>query len=138
MSYQPTEWKTGDIITAEKLNNIERGIGESGGGEAFIINLTQDFSSLNGFSADKTYAEVVAAVDQGIIPVVKYSVLNDTTYYYYYTLSSMGHDDVEGDICIFSGHTSYRIVSGDEVGDLTIANIAYFLRSDDTWGIVMS
>ena len=26
MSYTPTEWKTGDVITAEKLNNIENGV----------------------------------------------------------------------------------------------------------------
>ena len=27
MSYTPTNWQTGDTITAEKLNNIEQGIG---------------------------------------------------------------------------------------------------------------
>ena len=26
MSYTPTEWKTGDVITADKLNNIDQGI----------------------------------------------------------------------------------------------------------------
>ena len=26
MSYTPTDWKTGDIITADKLNNMEGGI----------------------------------------------------------------------------------------------------------------
>lgn len=119
------------------VSNFPRPGGSSGGGETFIINLTQDFS-LNELSADKTYAEVVAAVGQGVMPVVKYSVLNDTTFYYYYTLSSMGHDGVEGDICIFSGHATYRIVSGGEYGDLSIQDIAYFLRSDDTWGTIMS
>lgn len=29
MSYTPTEWKTGDVITAEKLNNMESGIGDN-------------------------------------------------------------------------------------------------------------
>lgn len=32
--YTPTVWKTGDIITAEKLNNIEEGIANAGGGES--------------------------------------------------------------------------------------------------------
>lgn len=31
MSYTPTEWKTGDVITAEKLNNMESGIAGAGG-----------------------------------------------------------------------------------------------------------
>ena len=33
MAYTPTEWKTGDIVTAEKLNKLENGLAnvESGG-----------------------------------------------------------------------------------------------------------
>ena len=30
MSYTPTTWSTGDVITAEKLNNTEKGIGDGG------------------------------------------------------------------------------------------------------------
>lgn len=30
MSYTPTEWATGDVVTAEKLNKIEGGIQEAG------------------------------------------------------------------------------------------------------------
>ena len=29
MAYTPTEWKNGDVITAEKLNNIEDGVEEA-------------------------------------------------------------------------------------------------------------
>ena len=32
MSYTPTEWKNGDIITAAKMNNIEQGIVDAAGG----------------------------------------------------------------------------------------------------------
>lgn len=31
MSYTPTEWSTGDVVTAEKLNKIEGGIENAGG-----------------------------------------------------------------------------------------------------------
>ncbi len=36
MSYEPTNWKTGDVITAEKLNKLEDGVasGGSGGGSS--------------------------------------------------------------------------------------------------------
>lgn len=34
MSYTPTEWKNGDTITAEKLNNIEEGIENN---EALVV-----------------------------------------------------------------------------------------------------
>lgn len=33
-SYTPTTWVTGDIITAVKLNNIEQGIANAGGGSS--------------------------------------------------------------------------------------------------------
>ena len=29
--YEPTEWKTGDKITAAKLNKLEQGVGNAGG-----------------------------------------------------------------------------------------------------------
>lgn len=36
MSYQKTAWQNGDVITAEKLNNIEEGIKNSG---SLILNI---------------------------------------------------------------------------------------------------
>lgn len=38
MSYEPTNWQTGDIVTAEKLNNMESGI--SSAGNTLIIEPT--------------------------------------------------------------------------------------------------
>ena len=32
--YTPTEWKTGDVVTSTKLNNIENGISNA---ETFIV-----------------------------------------------------------------------------------------------------
>ena len=32
MSYEPTVWQCGDTITAEKLNKLEQGVANSGGG----------------------------------------------------------------------------------------------------------
>jgi hypothetical protein len=32
MSYTPTTWQTGDTITAEKLNKLENGVANAGGG----------------------------------------------------------------------------------------------------------
>jgi len=39
MSYVPYEWKKGDKITAERLNNIEEGISSSGNNNS---NITED------------------------------------------------------------------------------------------------
>lgn len=32
MSYEPTEWKSGDVVTSAKLNKMEQGISEAGSG----------------------------------------------------------------------------------------------------------
>ena len=63
MSYNKHTWTNGEIITAEKMNNIEEGIaeieqGESGGGsEVLEVNLTIDVST-GTITADKTWQEI--------------------------------------------------------------------------------
>ena len=58
MSYTKQTWQTGDIITADKLNHIEDGIGNGAG------NLVPTFTiqNENTVTCDKTYEEVLAAV----------------------------------------------------------------------------
>lgn len=66
MSYTPTTWATGDVITADKLNNMESGIVNTG---LFIINGSgwdPNYStSLGTITIDKTYDEIVAAYTSG-------------------------------------------------------------------------
>lgn len=62
MSYTPTNWQTGDTVTAERLNKMEQGIQTAV--DPFIVNLTptaQDFSG----TMDKTGAEITAAYEAG-------------------------------------------------------------------------
>lgn len=60
MGYEPTNWKTGDVITAEKLNKIENGIEESGeGGNLKVMVVTfSENRETDSLVSDKTYAEV--------------------------------------------------------------------------------
>lgn len=69
MAYTPTEWATGDIITAEKLNKMENGIAvaglqlygpykasgtatiEAGAGETDFVSL-QNMEDVNGITVD--------------------------------------------------------------------------------------
>ena len=60
MSYNPTNWTSGDIITSTKLNKIEQGIAdaaESGGG-VLRVNTSVDGNYL---VADKTALEIKTA-----------------------------------------------------------------------------
>ena len=70
MSYTPTEWKTGDVVTSSKLNNLETGVENAFGG-LFKINLIVSSNSGNlTYSIDKTFAEILEAYNSGKLPVI--------------------------------------------------------------------
>jgi len=52
MSYIPTEWKSGDVVTASKLNKLEQGVANGGGG---VLVATVD---LGTGTLDKTWQEI--------------------------------------------------------------------------------
>ena len=75
MTYEKTNWKVGDAITATKLNKIEDQVAaneeaisaSSGGGIEFI--------TIDGrtYTCDKTYDEIVALFQAGKTVMAKYS-----------------------------------------------------------------
>lgn len=75
MSYTPTEWETGQTITAEKLNKLEQGVADAGGGgiDALVVTFTATVDDVTGeissISSNKTVSEIVSAVESGIFVV---------------------------------------------------------------------
>ena len=72
MSYTPTEWTSGDVITAEKLNKIENGVETaSDGSSAMLVELTYvDAGRYDKYyKSDILAADVVSAYTNGT-PVV--------------------------------------------------------------------
>ena len=67
MAYTPTNWVTGDTVTATKMNKIENGIANAGG--ALICNVTNDGSNL---VLDKTVQEIYDALISGTPAYIKY------------------------------------------------------------------
>ena len=65
MSYTPTEWKTGDVVTSAKLNKLEQGVADAGG--VLVVTATVDGDTT---TLDKTYAEIKAAVLAGQMPFI--------------------------------------------------------------------
>ena len=61
--YTPTEWATGDVITAEKLNNMESGIERLDASKLFIVKFDNIFTE--NISCDKTYEEIKSAFENG-------------------------------------------------------------------------
>ena len=60
MSYTPTNWQTGDTVTAEKLNKMETGIAAAS--DVFVITLTPTAPDFSG-TMDKTPLEIREAYD---------------------------------------------------------------------------
>ena len=70
MSYTPTEWATGDIVTAEKLNNMESGISAasaSGGGLLVTITVTQSGGELAVSNVSETVNDICVAASAGTL-----------------------------------------------------------------------
>lgn len=61
MAYEPTEWKKGDKITAEKLNKLENGVAAIGGVK--VVSCVDD-------TLTATYAELVEAITSGTVAFV--------------------------------------------------------------------
>ena len=71
--YTPTVWKNGDIITEQKLNKLEQGLEDAGCKIAKInVTLTAVGTSYT-CTPDKTFAEVMALIEDGYIPVYLFS-----------------------------------------------------------------
>lgn len=66
MSYIPTNWVTGDIITAEKLNKAEDGIASAN--SALIVNIS--WNEATG-TFDTKYKDIFAAFTAGIPVIVR-------------------------------------------------------------------
>ena len=60
MAYTPNTWKSGDVVTSNKLNNIEQGIAASG-----VLFAAYDVTDPDAGTCDKTFAEISAAITAG-------------------------------------------------------------------------
>ena len=63
MSYEKTTWATGDIITAEKMNNIENGIASA---ENKLIKINATVSG-SGITLGKTWQEIYDLMSAGSV-----------------------------------------------------------------------
>lgn len=72
MAYVPTEWKSGDIVTASKLNNIENGL------KALNVLVTKVTTTENTQTLNRTFKQIKDAFNAGH-PVY---ILDEATSFY--------------------------------------------------------
>lgn len=92
MSYEPTEWKKGDVVTAAKLNKLETGVAGAGG--ALVVEMNQETAALN-----KTAGEILAALRNGLVYLpTEYNGM--ISVYIIYGTTTSGGGDHAGEIAI--------------------------------------
>lgn len=62
MSYTPTNWVSGDIITSAKLNKLENGVAAAGG---LVVNITADETDPDTLVMDVKAGDLYAALEAG-------------------------------------------------------------------------
>lgn len=130
MSYTPTQWQTGDTITAEKLNNMESGIENAN--ELFVINRV---TTGGVTTCDKSLDEIRAAIDAGKVCVVHYG---NNIYVYlgeYKGTIYFREGTVDSDFFILSFNTSNpagSLTAKALLPALTNANRGKFLQQSPT------
>ena len=68
MAYTPTQWVTGDTVTATKLNKLEQGVANAGGGYDAEISLYGDSQGSQGTIISGSYAKLSALLNNNIAP----------------------------------------------------------------------
>ena len=129
MSYTPTTWATGDVITAEKLNNMENGIANAGSGTSagnavvFEFTAAQDPESYGNYiiTTDVTFEEVKSAMLAGKLCVAHIVIGQDDIRAI--VLSSKGMYDVNG----------IMIRMGLGGGGNNYLNVTYYNFFGDEW-----
>ena len=59
MAYEPTVWKSGDVVTSAKLNKIEQGIANAGGGVGGVLIAISNYDAQTETETlDKTWQEI--------------------------------------------------------------------------------
>lgn len=75
MGYIPTEWQTGDIITAEKLNKAEEGIAANSK-LVYVAKANVGEGQLQPVFTQGTFADACAVLDAGGLVVLQFSIAN--------------------------------------------------------------
>ena len=108
MSYTPTNWVTGNTITATKLNKMEQGIADAGGGASGLCTVTND-------TMDKSYSDLLTLLSAGVIPfyihnpdasgnvVLRLQLCYEEDGSYYAIFGAMSADPTDPYIFIFIG-----------------------------------
>jgi len=118
MSYTPNEWQRGDVVTSEKLNHMEQGIAESGGGwDAGIeFDVIPDPEHPTAHFIFGSRDALMEKVNVGILPMIFFKT-DRTLIGFYYTVEK-DLDDPE--VLYISYDNLFFIINADGSIDVSL------------------
>lgn len=123
MSYEPTNWKTGDVVTSAKLNKLENAVANGG---ALKLNFTID-NEAETITIDRTFAEIKEAVLSGVnvFGIMESNGVSSIVYPCQFEESSDPEDEYHSvDVCGFSrGSITFE---AETENDYPVRNITSF------------
>lgn len=120
MSYTPTQWNSGDTVTATKLNKIEQALA-SGGNGGMIINY--DLAVGETGTLDKTFAEIHDAMLNGTPCYIRYVEFGSgETEETPIGSSFIRHCYLEPVVCLMKYESVYRVYSSGVAEPRNIGN----------------
>ena len=135
MAYIPTEWVTGDVITAERLNNIESGVENlsSTGVEYVTITASRDASRNVTASIDKTWNELLSLVESNVTVIAIMDLTLPTGAKYRAKTTLDVNIDTEGNVTSL-GCSYISAHAGSSSTSMLIAAYHFNISSDSVTG----
>ena len=101
MAYIKNTWQTGDVVTSEKLNNIEQGVAAAC--PVLFVHESYDASS-HTYALDKTWQEIFDAMEVGLVILLPVNENNETAVTHDF-IKSASVDEYSGKFYISAGET---------------------------------
>jgi hypothetical protein len=116
MSYTPTVWNTGDVITAEKLNHAEQGIAANA--IFHVVTFTQNGAAI---TCDHTTEQIAALISGGAL-LIGVGIFDGVKLLLHFT--GQGASDERGDCYLFS--TLMGDIDNGNIGSLHMYECAIY------------
>ena len=124
MSYEPTEWQNGDVITAEKLNKIENGI--ANGNRLILYEVDSYNPEVHTYYLDKECTQLLGSTNyfpSSDSEAIQYynktaDILNSASAIYISRIANNGtpiQNDLLGPISVYTHHTGYGEQGPNEI-----------------------
>ena len=122
MSYTPTEWQRGDIVTSQKLNKLEQGVANAGGSGIFYVTKIFTGSDPVITSLNKTWKEIRDAAQSSLVTCKRTYADEDSCDFVYLSGYAEASNGDPYAVMFSSGETFFADTENDYPNDETTYN----------------